>query len=151
VNESAVTPLESKTLVDVDTGEIYAAGVSKKGGRYAMPGGYGVVSLVYISRMLEMKLGSGLEVALHLMSKADYGGLCMEKNEDIAKALGMTKTYVSTLIGNLHRKGVLHRVGPRTVFMNPAFFFRGTPQDQEKALCRWAIYRRSLISKAKAA
>lgn len=113
--------------------------------RYAMPGGYGVVSLVYVSRMLKMKLGAGLEVALYLMSQTDYGGMCMAKNTDIAKELGMTSTYVCTLIGRLHRAGVLHKVGPRTVFMNPAFLFRGSPKDQHRALEIWSQYRREVM------
>jgi Mn-dependent DtxR family transcriptional regulator len=97
--------------------------------------------------MLKMKLGAGLEVALYLMSQSDYGGMCMAKNGDVAKELGISPTYVSTLIWKLHRAGVLHKVGPRTVFMNPAFLFRGSAQEQHRALERWSVYRRELMVK----
>lgn len=108
------------------------------------------MSLVYVSRMLKMKLGAGLEVALYLMSQSDYGGMCMAKNSEVAKELGMTATYVCTLIGRLHHKGVLHKVGPRTVFLNPAFLFRGSAQEQHRALERWSKYRRDLMQQENA-
>jgi hypothetical protein len=59
-------------------------------------------------------------------------------NKEYAEELGIRSSRVSTLIGLLAEKKFIHRVGPKTVMVNPGWCFRGTPAEQHTALELWA-------------
>ena len=89
---------------------------------------------------------------IYLLSKiiaAGVGYLVNKSNEEYASELGISKPRVSMLIGKLHDAGVLHRVGPRAVFINPGYLFRGTPEAQNRAVEEWCKLRMERLNKPK--
>ncbi len=77
-----------------------------------------------------------------IMASANFGGLVNKSNEEYAREIGIDKSRVSRLIGKLHDAGVIHRIGPRSIFINPAYLFRGNAKAQNEAVKQWSELRR---------
>lgn len=134
----------SVIVLDSSTGEILADQIQfiSKSGKYIMPGGFAVVALVFFSKLAELDVPKdALKLCARIMASSSFGGLVNKPNEEYAKELGVDKSRISRLIWKLHDVGVLHRIGPRTVFINPAYFFRGTAKAQNEAVKQWAELR----------
>lgn len=131
--------------MNMSTGEIVSEDISikgRKGPRYNFPGGWAAVGLVYISKLADMELpADGFRLALKIMSSTQFGGLCNKSNEAFAKEIGISKHRVSTLIHKLHDSNVLCRLGPKTMMVNPIFFFQGPAKDHNKAIETYANFR----------
>lgn len=132
-----------KTLVDMATGESWAIVEDAKGRkRYCFPGGFAFVGLVYITKLRSVKLpADGYRLALLVMEKAGYGGICKAKHAELAELLTVSRPRVSKLVSVLEKACVVQRVGTGCLLVNPTFCFRGTPTEQHKALEMWAANR----------
>lgn len=146
MGESQFDTGESLILVNSVTGEIVPGELSvkrPKGARYNFPGGWALVGLVYISKLADLELpADGFRLALKIMSSTQFGGLCNKSNEAFSKEIGVSKHRVSTLIHKLHDSNVLCRLGPKTMMINPIFFFQGPAKDHNKAIETYSNFRR---------
>ncbi len=127
-------------VIDEETGEVVADRMEfkRKSVRYAFPGGWAIVGLICLNRISDIKLpADGYRLAMKIMGASSYGGHVHKSNEDFAEELGVDKTRVSRLIGKLHSAGLVHRIGPKAVFINPGYYFRGTAEAQHQALEEW--------------
>lgn len=139
-------------IVDPLTGELLSEielRPSKKA-RYTFPGGYGYMGLVDATKLSQADLSAlGFRLIWLIISKMNYGGLCNCPNSVYARELGTTPDAISRQIRKLHDLAILHRIGPRAVFMSPLFFFRGTADAQRTAIEQWAELRRMRLVKTK--
>jgi hypothetical protein len=134
----------SLAVVDTKTGEIFSEGVKfvGTGDKYLITGGYAIVALVFFSKLAELKLpADAYRLCARIMASANFGGMVNKPNDEYAEEIGIDKTRVSRLIGVLHNKGVIHRIGPKTIFINPAYLFRGTVEAQKQACAEWQKLR----------
>ena len=131
-------------VVDLATGELVAEQIqfTKKGARFIMPSGFAVASNDLFNRLGELSLpADGYRLLLKIMAASPYGGHVHKANEEYAEEMGVQKTRISALIRKLHDAGIVHRIGPQTVFINPGYFFRGRPEQQHQALEEWMRLR----------
>ena len=97
------------------------------------------MGLVYISKLRKLKLpAAGYELAMLLMEHGGYAGLVTRTNKELAEELGASTTRISALKCKLERAGILFRLGPKTVFLNPVFYWRGSAVEQNRAVQRWS-------------
>jgi hypothetical protein len=140
----------SFAVVDLSTGEVVSEHVefTKQADKFIMEGGYGIVALVFFSKLAELKLSpDAYRLCARVMASANFGGLVNKTNEEYAQELLIHKNRVSALMGKLHKVGVIHRIGPRTVFINPNYFFRGTAKAQNEAVKEWGrLHTPKLVS-----
>lgn len=139
-------PVQNRSLVDMQTGESWSIIEDGKGKRrYIFPGGFAFVSLVYLSKLRQVKLpADGYRLALLLMENAGYGGISTKPFGELAAALDVWPSRVSSLVNKLEALGVVQKIGGRksgTILINPGFCFRGSPVEQHKALELWAEHR----------
>ena len=100
------------------------------------------MALVFFSKLAELRMSpDAYRLCARVMASANFGGLVNKPNSDYADELGIHKNRVSALMKKLHNAGVLHRIGPRSVFINPAYFFRGTAKAQNEAVKQWQELR----------
>lgn len=143
------TPL---TLYSDETGEVFAEKIQfvRKGKKFMFPGGFAMVGLSLFGKLAEVKMvQDGHRLIANMMASSPYGNYVNKSNEQYAKDLGFDKHRVSRMVGKLHEAGIIHRIGPSTVLINPSYFFRGTPEEQERTIEEWSKLRRSLMGKAK--
>lgn len=131
--------------VDIETGEIVRLlpladdeVVVKR--KYLYPGGYVTMGVIHITKLVNANLpADGYKLALIMATQAvPVTGLVSCTNADYAKELGVTANRVSRLKGLLADIGFIHRAGPKLVMVNPGWCFKGTPEQQLKAMETWA-------------
>lgn len=135
----------SVLVLDSSTGEILTDQLqfTKRLDKFVMPGGYAIVALVFFSKLAELKISAdAYRLCARIMASANFGGLVNKSNEEYAREIGIDKSRVSRLIGKLHDAGVIHRIGPRSIFINPAYLFRGNAKAQNEAVKQWSELRR---------
>jgi hypothetical protein len=127
----------------MSTGESWSIVEDSKGRkRYNFPGGFAFVGLVYITKLREVKLpADGYRLALLVMEKAGYAGICSIKQRELAKLLSLSRPRITKLISVLEKQTVVQRIGTGCLLVNPTFCFRGTPAEQHKALELWGANR----------
>lgn len=133
----------TKTLVDMSTGECWTIQEDGKGKRrYVFPGGFAFVGLVYISKLRNVRLpADGYRLALLVMEKSGYGGVCSVAQAELATHLGVHRSRVSRLVSSLESAGIVARLGgarSKAIMVNPLFCFRGSAKEQQQALQAWA-------------
>ncbi len=129
-------------MVDLSTGEVISEKVefTKQPDKFIMEGGYGIVALVFFSKLAELRMSpDAYRLCARIMASANFGGIVNKTNDEYAAELLIHKNRVSSLMGKLHKAGVIHRIGPRTVFINPGYFFRGNASAQNEAVKQWGI------------
>jgi hypothetical protein len=134
----------SLAVVDLSTGEILSDGVevTGKAEKFLIEGGYAIVALVFFSKLAELRLpADAYRLAARIMASANFGGMVNKSNAEYAAELCLDRSRISRLVGKLHDAGVIHRLGPKTIFINPGYFFRGTPQAQRQAVAEWQRLR----------
>jgi hypothetical protein len=142
----------SVMVLDSSTGEVLSEKLqfTKRQEKFAMPGGYAIVSLLFFSKLAELKISAdAYRLCARIMASANYGGLVNKSNDEYAAEIGVDKSRISRLIWKLHDAGVIHRIGPRSIFINPAYLFRGTARDQNEAVKRWSELRHPKIVNVK--
>ena len=146
VSKPDSAPSSTRTLVDMATGENWAIIEDGKGKQqHVFPGGFTFVGLVYISKLRQVKLpADGYRLALLLMENAGYAGVSTKPFSELAEALGVWPSRISSLITRLEALGVVQKIGGRksgNILINPTFCFRGRVAEQHKALEMWAAHR----------
>lgn len=135
-------------VLDSSTGEILADQIqfNRRLDKFVMPGGYAIVALVFFSKLAELKISAdAYRLCARIMASANFGGLVNKPNDEYAQEIGVDKSRVSRLIWQLHDAGVIHRIGPRSIFINPAYLFRGTARAQNEAVKQWLELRQPKI------
>lgn len=126
--------------MNTETGELASEFVAeeKSGYRLHMPGGHGVIGLTYTQKLRKLGLpATGHELVWFFIENAAFSGLVTIPNPTIAAELGCSASRISDLKSRLEKAGLLLRLGPRTVFLNPAYFWRGKAYEQNKAVEKW--------------
>ena len=135
-------------VLDSSTGEILADQIqfNRRLDKFVMPGGYAIVALVFFSKLAELKISAdAYRLCARIMASANFGGLVNKPNDEYAQEIGVDKSRVSRLIWQQHDAGVIHRIGPRSIFINPAYLFRGTARAQNEAVKQWLELRQPKI------
>lgn len=98
------------------------------------------MSLVNITKIVNLRLtADGYRLALLIAAKVvPVSGLCHCSNADFAAALGIGKSQVSRIIQHLCREGIVYRMNPRVVMVNPAWCFQGNPAEHSRAIQEWS-------------
>jgi|ERR1700728_246840 len=131
-------------LVDKHTGEVMPMVVGNKAGakRYGFVGGYILMGLLDITKLRQIKMsGTGKDLALLLVEKVGYTGLCETTFVDLASELGVHISQVSRMMAILERHRLIKRIGgsrSHVIMINPTFAFRGKPAEHHLALVKWA-------------
>lgn len=142
-----VTPadLEAQNFVNMETGEHWSIVKDKRGKSHIFVGGYCFMALVYITRLIDLKLpADGYRLALLLMRESGYAGIVAKSYKDLAAMMAIRPSRFSSLVAVLERNGVAQRLGARkgaNILMCPYFCWRGKASEQHKAIELWNANR----------
>lgn len=127
--------------VDLDTGEIleYSLVAMQRKVPNGFAGGWVAMALEPLEMLAASDLrGDDLRVLLALLGRLDFENLIQIEQTAIAEKLGMQKQHFSRSIKRLIAQGCLLQ-GPkigrsRTYRLNPAYGWRGSGKEHQKAL-----------------
>jgi hypothetical protein len=135
---------ESHAVLDLNTGEISPIIETKGRKKHVFPGGWVFVGVVYITKLFDVRLSAdGYRLALLLMREAGWEGVCDKPFAELARMMNVHPPRLSKLMGDLERVRIVYRVGGKrshAVLLNPAFCWRGSAEEQHRALEAWAKY-----------
>lgn len=119
--------------IDIDTGEI---GLLNKTERKSTNDNHVKLFVRDIASLYGFS-GATYEVLLKLYEKLDYQGeavITSVDRERLVKQSGniSNKTYISTLLAVLQKKGLIKRIGEGVYRMNPKIFAKGKQSDIDK-------------------
>ncbi len=135
-----------RLFADVDNGDLMRliplGEEDEQERRYIYAGGYVTMGLLNITRLVQADLpADAYRLALVIAARAvPVTGLVYCLNAEYAEELGISRKYISRLIGILGKANFIYRLGPRTIMVNPGWCFRGTPEQQDIALEAWAKF-----------
>jgi Firmicute plasmid replication protein (RepL) len=122
-----------------DGGEILDLAVNHKHTKYAFRGGFRVMGVIALTRLLSKKLSANqLRVAMWLPVVSKENNVLMVTGKMAEDALGIERHAFSRILGTMIDLDIIKRGEVRGLYyINPAFAWQGSARAHKQAVADW--------------